>query len=276
MSSDYDPDRPFTTADAGDSSRIAEAVAKSIKQARLDKSRPQLPANSKIKTGGLHQAYRGAAAIMQHVETRMAAHPAFVLDAARGTVSIARLRFVIVSQALVLILIAATLVFSLDQKNDNGVYAATNTEGRARYLTPLATPTYTQQAVLSWAGAEVTSIMNFGFHNVNERLQASRDQFTDRGWKAFATAVDKSQLMQRIVTKEQVVTAAPVGAPVIVHMEERPDATKSWLIQLPIMVTVLSGKQTDASRRILTLEVVTVPPTHNLTGLGINNWIEGG
>ena len=112
MSSDYDPDRPFTTADAGDSSRIAEAVA----QARKDKSRPQLPANSKIKTGGLHQAYRGAAAIMQHVETRMAAHPAFVLDAARGTVSIARLRFVIVSQALVLILIAATLVFSLDQK----------------------------------------------------------------------------------------------------------------------------------------------------------------
>ena len=164
----------------------------------------------------------------------------------------------------------------MTKKNDNGVYAATNTEGRARYLTPLATPTYTQQAVLSWAGAEVTSIMNFGFHNVNERLQASRDQFTDRGWKAFATAVDKSQLMQRIVTKEQVVTAAPVGAPVIVHMEDRPDATKSWLIQLPIMVTVLSGKQTDASRRILTLEVVTVPPTHNLTGLGINNWIEGG
>ena len=272
---DYDPERPFTTADAGESSRVAQSVREAMAKARRDKSRPQLPSKSTVQTGGLRQMYSGAAAFAQGLETRMAAHPAFILDAERGTLSIARLRLVIVAQAAVMILLAAMLAASLDQKNDSGVYAATDTKGQARYLTGLMAPTYTQAAVLSWAGAQVANIMNFGFHNVTERLQENRAQFTDRGWKAFATAIDKSQLMQKIVTKEQVVTAAPIGAPVIVHMEDRPDKSKSWLIQLPIMVTVLSGKQTEANRRILTLEIVTVPPAHNLTGLGINNWIEG-
>lgn len=269
---DYDPDRPFKTADSGENSRIAEA----IEQQRRNRTKPAMPTQMKVKTGGLRSIHTGAAAFVSRVETKLAAHPAFMLDAERGTTSIVRLRLIVVGQTLVLILLAVMLAASLEQKNDNGVYAATDTAGKARYLSPLLTPTYTQQAVLSWAGAQATSIMNFGFHNINERLQQNRDQFTDRGWLAFATAVDKSQLMQKVVSREQVVTAAPVGAPVIVHMEERPDQTKSWIIQLPIMVTVLSGKQTEATRRILTLEVVTVPPTHNLTGLGINNWIEGG
>lgn len=278
---------PFTTADAGDGSRIAGQIRKpgtllrNVQRVSLtSKSQPagtlppsKLPKGAIVRTGGLKQS---AGAFAGKLETRLAAHPAFNIEAERGTASIARLRFVIGTQSVVLLALLGLLVFTLNDKNDTGIYASASTTGAAHVMAPLLAPTYTQAAVLAWAGTRAASIMNFGFNNVGDRLATSRENFTDRGWNAFAAAVDRSQLMQNVVANEQVVTAAPIGAPVIVHMENTLEGGRSWTIQLPIMVTIISGKAVAANRRVLTLEIVTVPPTHNLTGLGINNWVESG
>ena len=272
-----DEQLPFTVAGSpGEVSRVSDAV----QQARTDSKRAAARRAAEVqaredarrapnRSTVVPEAWRDATRL---TATRLIAGAGFSNEADRGERGVARLRAVILTQGFLLLLLTVTLGIVVAQQNDGFIYSAAGVKTPSRPLVSLNEPTHTQGAVLSWAASTASSILNFGFHNIGTRLQESRYAFTDRGWTAFNAALEKSQFAETIIRKEQVITAAPIGAPVIVHIEDTPER-RSWIVQLPIMVTTLSGKETAGKRQILTLEIVTVPATESLNGLAINNWI---
>jgi len=187
-----------------------------------------------------------------------------------------RLRLIIRYQMMVLIVLALVLVLVVFTKEKHVLYFAAREKTESVLLMPMMTPNHTDQAILSWVGSAASDILNFGFHNFAQRMQENRKYFTDDGWTSFKEAVERTGIPATIVQKQQVITAAPVGAAVIVDMKEDNLRGTEWTVQIPFTVTVLSGKESRAQRRILTVVIVRVPPEHNLTGLGIDNWVEIG
>jgi intracellular multiplication protein IcmL len=187
-----------------------------------------------------------------------------------------RLRTIVRYEAMALMVLALLLVAVVFTKEQASFYFAAKENAEAELLIPMPVPNYTDQAILSWVGSAASDILNFGFHNFNERMQESRRYFTADGWKSFEEALEKSQIGQKINEKQQVVTAAPIGAAVIVDIKEDEIRGTEWTVQIPFTVTVISGAATQAQRRILTVVIVRVAPKVNLTGLGIDNWVEIG
>lgn len=306
-------DTPFASASAQGKSRIADQMARQRADQRSGQPRStrpiqRLPATSpasgqryspdvkpapkppekqriKTRTSDLRK-------LNQKVEDHIASLPAFSISMA----GIVRLRWLVGMQSLAIVVLLGMLGYSFVSLNERNIYAAlsrqtpvrtTDADGQPlptpgtsardaapRQITAMNMPTYTRQAILGWASTTATAIMNFGFHNAGDKIGAQRNNFTDRGWNAFITAITDSNIMDKIVANEQVITAAPVGAPVIVRVTDMPDGNREWIVQIPFMITVLSGKKTEPKTETLTLTIVKVPPLHNLAGLGIDNWIE--
>lgn len=302
-------ERPFASNQAN-KSRITDQLADQRRQQARTKAMKSLGQKTAVDTRSLkapkaqtsNRKFTPAAAtitrsaalqnINRRVDDAIARTPALKLSEG----NIARMRWLVGIQSVVILGLVATLSYAVFRLNDKNIYVArshptlqvdsngarlgtsADTSGqqdKVRLLQPMNAPTYTQAAVLSWATSTASAVMNFGFHNANQRLGAVRNNFTEHGWQAFITALQNSKVLDNIVAKEQVITAAPIGAAVIVHTTVLPDGNKRWIVQIPFMVTTLSGKETTATSRIMTMTITKVPPTRNLAGLGIDNWIEG-
>lgn len=177
----------------------------------------------------------------------------------------------------VMIIMVLTLAFTYAKfkiPRDPIPFAINSKTGEPKVIRALHIPTQTPQAIMSWVGSASADILNFGFHNIYTRLDGTRKYFTEDGWTSFSEAIKKSGIIDKIVTKQQVITAAPIGTPVILRSRENPIYGKEWTVQVPISVTILSGKETDSRKRTLTLVLVSVPPEQNLAGLGIDRWLE--
>lgn len=197
------------------------------------------------------------------------------LTAGPNPESIGLVRFILLAEVLVILVLALALVYAkFNIPRDPIPYAINTKTGQPDPLFTLHSPTKTQQALLSWVGSASADILNFGFHNVYDRLQSTEKYFTDDGWESFKEAIKNSGIIARITEKQQVITAAPTGTPVILRSGPNPQYGYAWTVQVPIYVTVLSGKETDSKRRTLTLILVPVPPEKNLSGLGIDRWLE--
>lgn len=189
----------------------------------------------------------------------------------RGTL----LRKIILWQSLIIFVLTATLTYAkFNIPRDPIPFAINTSTAQPKRLVALPGPTQTQQAIMSWVGATSADILNFGFHNVIERLDSTRKYFTDNGWDSFVEAVTNSEIISNITAKQQVITAAPTGTPVILRTDPHPFYGRQWVVQVPIYVTVLSGQNSSSRRRTLTLTLVSVPPYESLNGLGIERWID--
>lgn len=188
---------------------------------------------------------------------------------------IAIVRKLVVVLTMIVFVLAVALSYAwFNIPRDPLAFSINTKTNQPKRLIGLRGPTMTQQAIMSWVGSTSADILNFGFHNVYERMDGTRKYFTDDGWKSFTEAIRDSGIITRITEKQQVITAAPIGTPVILKAGENEQYGKEWTVQVPIYLTILSGKETDSKRRTLTLILVTVPPEQNLSGLGIDRWVE--
>ena len=151
-------------------------------------------------------------------------------------------------------------------------YFATTADGRIMRLTPLDRPNMSQAALMSWVSQASIDVMTFGFHDYQKRLQESSKYFTRRGWESFTNALQSSRIIEGVENTQQIVTAAPQSAPVIVQ-EGIMNGKYRWIVELPLMVTYQSGakSKTDLMRTRLTLE--RVPTLESEHGVGIEQWI---
>jgi intracellular multiplication protein IcmL len=125
---------------------------------------------------------------------------------------------------------------------------------------------------MSWVAQASTEVMTFGFNDYRRRLQESSRNFTRRGWESFTQALQKSRIIEMVEANQQVVTAAPAGAPIL-ESEGVVAGRYQWIIQLPLVLTYQSGSRTKSDTLLVTVVVVRVPRLESSNGVGIEQWI---
>lgn len=177
-----------------------------------------------------------------------------------------------VLQGLVIIGLIGALFFIIQVNQPENRYFATTEDGRLIPMVSLSEPNLSTPALMSWVAQACTEVMTFGFNDYRRRLQEASRNFTRKGWDSFTAALQKSRIIEMVETNQQVVTAAPQGAPILVS-EADVGGQYQWVIELPLIVTYQSGAKTRSDSLLVTVVVVRVPRLESPNGVGIEQWI---
>ena len=181
------------------------------------------------------------------------------------------LRLCLLEGVIIMILLSAMyFVIHVHQPQDR--YFATTEDGRLIPMVALHEPNLSTPALMSWVAQASTEVMTFGFNDYRRRLQESSRNFTRRGWESFTQALQKSRIIEMVEANQQVVTAAPAGAPIL-ESEGVVAGRYQWIIQLPLVLTYQSGSRTKSDTLLVTVVVVRVPRLESSNGVGIEQWI---
>jgi intracellular multiplication protein IcmL len=181
------------------------------------------------------------------------------------------LRLCLLEGVAILVLLGAMyFVIHVHQPQDR--YFATTEDGRLIPMVSLAEPNLSTPALMSWVAQSSTEVMTFGFNDYRRRLQESSRNFTRRGWESFTQALQRSRIIEMLEANQQVITAAPAGAPIL-ESEGLIAGRYQWIIQLPLVLTYQSGSRTKSDNLLVTVVVVRVPRLESASGVGIEQWI---
>jgi intracellular multiplication protein IcmL len=175
-------------------------------------------------------------------------------------------------QALAICILIAALAITIAVSRPEDRFFATTSDGRLIRMIALNEPNMNDAAIVSWAARAASDVMTFGFHDYQKRMQESSTHFTRRGWQSFTDALGRSRLMENVQKSQQVVTAAPKGAPVVVQ-QGLVDGIYRWVVELPLIVTYQSGTAQTSSTLEIQLVIVRVSTLDNPSGVGIQQWI---
>lgn len=172
--------------------------------------------------------------------------------------------------AICALVVALAITIGVSRPEDR--FFATTADGRLIRMVPLDEPNMNDAAIVSWSSRAASDIMTFGFHDYQRRLQESSTYFTRRGWQSFTEALDRSRVMEGVQKTQQVVTAAPKSAPVIVQ-QGLIDGIYRWIVELPLVVTYQSGTAQQTETLNVQLVIVRVSTLDSPSGVGIQQWI---
>lgn len=186
-----------------------------------------------------------------------------------GYRSLLRLAFI---QGLVIIGLLGTNYFVIHVHQPENRYFATTEDGRLIPMVSLNQPNLSTPALMSWVAQASTEVMTFGFNDYRRRLQESSRNFTRRGWESFTQALQAARIIEMVEANQQVVTAAPQGAPIL-ESEGLVAGRYQWIVQLPLVLTYQSGARTKSDSLLVTVVIVRVPRLESPNGVGIEQWI---
>lgn len=177
-----------------------------------------------------------------------------------------------VIEAMIIIALIAVMAYVIHIHQPENRYFATTEDGRLVPMVGLNEPNLSTPALMSWTAQAATEVMTFGFHDYRRRLQEASRNFTKIGWASFTTALEKSRIIEMVEANQQVVTAAPRSAPILIS-EGLQNGRYQWQVELPIVVTYQAGSQNRADNLLLTLLIVRVPKLESPNGVGIEQWV---
>lgn len=175
-------------------------------------------------------------------------------------------------QTVVIIGLIGSMLFVVHIHQPENRYFATTEDGRLIPMVALNEPNLSTPALMSWVAQAATEVMTFGFNDYRRRLQESSRNFTRRGWESFTKALQHSRIIEMVEANQQVVTAAPRGAPVL-DREGVVQGRYQWIVQLPMILTYQSGSQKRSDSLMVTIVVVRVSRLESPNGVGIEQWI---
>jgi intracellular multiplication protein IcmL len=142
-------------------------------------------------------------------------------------------------------------------------------------MASMSEPNLTDQAVLSWSVLAITEIMTFGFGDVDQRILAQRDRFTDDGWTSFLKGFVETEFYSRFKGNQLVLTTVPTNSPVIVGKGEE-KGEYQWVVEMPIIMTYATVDNIAHRKRgIVRLTIARIPSSQNKYGIGIKYWQMG-
>jgi len=177
-----------------------------------------------------------------------------------------------VLESLVIIGLIAAMFFVIQTNQPQNQYFATTEDGRLVPMVSLGSPNLSTPALMSWVAQASTEVMTFGFNDYKRRLQEASRSFTPRGWESFTQALQRSRIIEMVETNQQVLTAAPQGAPVL-QSEGLVMGRYQWVVQIPMVMTYSAGSKTRSDSLLVTLVIVRVPRLESPSGVGIEQWI---
>lgn len=175
-------------------------------------------------------------------------------------------------QSLVILSLIGAMYYVIHVNQKEYRYFATTEDGRLVPMVPLNQPNLSAPALMSWVAQAVTEVMTFGFSDYRRRLQEASRNFTKRGWESFTQALQRSRIIEMVEVNQQVLTAAPKGAPIL-ESEGLVAGRYQWVVQIPLVLTYQSGAKTTNSGLLVTVVVVRVPRLESPNGVGIEQWV---
>ena len=145
-------------------------------------------------------------------------------------------------QGVVILGLLGGMYFVIQTHQPENRYFATTEDGRLVPLVPLNEPNLSTPALMSWVAQASTEVMTFGFNDYRRRLQESSKSFTRRGWESFTGALERSRIIEMVEANQQVLTAAPQGAP-IVASEGLVAGRYQWQIPVAAVVNISIRRQ---------------------------------
>lgn len=177
-----------------------------------------------------------------------------------------------VLQSIVIVGLVVAVFFVVHTHQPENRYFATTEDGRLIPMVSLAEPNLSTPALMSWVAQAATEVMTYGFNDYKRRLQEASRHFTRTGWDSYTQALQRSRTIDMVEANQQVVTAAPRGAPVLIS-EGMYNGRYQWQIQIPMVVTYQSGAKKRSSSLMVTVVVVRVARLESPNGVGIEQWI---
>lgn len=175
-------------------------------------------------------------------------------------------------EGLVIVGLVVAFIVYINVHSERDRYFATTADGRILQLAPLDQPNISNAALMSWVSQAATEVMTFGFHDYQRRLQDASRHFTRRGWESFTTALQRSRIIESVENLQQVVTATPRSAPVLLQ-QGLFNGRYRWIVRLPLTVTFTSGNKSTSSNLEVTITIERVPTLESPNGVGIESWI---
>ncbi len=177
-----------------------------------------------------------------------------------------------VIQCFVIFGLIGAMFFIIHVHQPENRYFATTEDGRLIPMVALNQPNLSTPALLSWTAQAVSETMSFSFSNYRRNLQESSRHFTRAGWESFSTALQQARIIESIEANTQELTAVPRGAPIL-KSEGVVNGQYQWIVQIPVLLSYVSGSKTRSDNWIVTLVVVRVPRLESPNGVGIAQWI---
>ncbi|MFO1258832.1 MAG: DotI/IcmL/TraM family protein [Gammaproteobacteria bacterium] len=177
-----------------------------------------------------------------------------------GIILVGLLIFAIISQ------IALTAYIQFTREHD--VSFATTHDKKLLRLVPLNQQNMTNEALLGWVKDAAVASYTFNFVNWKEALGEVRQYYTATGYQHFLKVLKDSGSLDDVRIKKMVVTAVPIGAPVI-NKEGLINQAYSWQIQIPL--TLIYQGITEGTRQDITMTmlVTRVSNLESEKGIGI-------
>lgn len=166
----------------------------------------------------------------------------------------------------------ALLVFVIITRAPQDRYFAQTSEGATMRLVGLDRPNMNEQTMFDWAAEATSQILTFGFNDYNAKLNAVHNRFTEDGWASFAPTLYKSKFFQGVISEQQIVTSVP-KAPPRLFSEGLVAGQYSWIIEIPMLLTVRSGSISRTLDQTVRIVIVRVPTDLNPSGIAIDRWI---
>lgn len=179
---------------------------------------------------------------------------------------------VAVIQCFVIFGLIGAMFFIIYVHQPENRYFATTEDGRLIPMVPLTQPNLSTPALLSWVAQASSETMSFSFSNYRRNLQQASRHFTRAGWESFSAALQQSRIIESIEANTQELTTVPRGAPILKY-EGVVAGQYQWQVQIPVILTFVSGSKSRSDNWILTLVIVRVPRLESPNGVGIAQWI---
>jgi intracellular multiplication protein IcmL len=177
-----------------------------------------------------------------------------------------------IAEAVIIVVLIVTFISYMNTAKARDHYFATTADGRIMQLVALDHANMGTAALMSWVAQAATEVMTFGFHDYQRRLQHSARHFTRHGWESFAAALQKSRIIESVEASQQVVSAQPRSAPILVQ-EGVFNGKYRWVVDLPLTVTYQAGTAARIDNLTVRLVVDRVASLENPNGVGIEQWI---
>ncbi len=183
-----------------------------------------------------------------------------------------RLTKIAVTLAFANIALIAAIIVQISMTQPQDRFFATTADGRLIRMVPLNQPDLKDSALISWTSKAAADVMTFGFHDYQQRLQEASSYFTRRGWQSFSEALEKARILETVEKNQQIVTAAPQRAPIILQQGVK-NGVYQWVVELPLIVTYQAGSTTQNTNLKVRMIIVRVSTLDNPYGVGIQQWI---
>lgn len=136
---------------------------------------------------------------------------------------------------------------------------------------PVDQATISSEQVLRWSSETLINLLTFDYKNITQAIQNSHSYFTEQGFQAYQTVLQKNSWIQTLQRKKYDVLPV-LDDPAVLIKEGLEQGVYSWTIQVPLMLHFRGPFDMTKQRTTIEIAVKRSPLAEFTNGLAIDNF----